>query len=229
MPETIPFIGAILGGFLPVFLWLWFWLREDRKHPEPAHLLALAFLAGMLAVAIVIPIQKSIQLIIVGGTLLFTAWSFAEEIIKYLLARATVLWRKDVDEPIDTVIYMVVVALGFAAAENTLFLLSPLAGQGIIETALTGNLRFVGATLLHVLSSAVVGLCMAFAFYKSQQVKRLAVVGGVILAALLHSAFNFLILNTPGEHLFKTFALVWLGVVVVLFLIEIVKRIHARR
>jgi RsiW-degrading membrane proteinase PrsW (M82 family) len=220
---------AALGGLLPVLLWLWFWLREDRAHPEPKSLLLLAFLAGMVAVAIVIPLQQGVAAVVTGVTLTYALWSTIEEVVKYALARITVLWRKEVNEPIDPVIYMIVVALGFAAAENTLFLLSPLAGNTMVANIITGNLRFIGATLLHVLSSAIVGVALALTFYKPRYVRQISAVIGVILAALLHSVFNFFILNTPSEHLLRTFAGVWVGVVALLAMIEIVKRLHRRR
>ncbi len=217
---------AILGGIFPALAWLWFWLREDATHPEPRRLIALAFFAGMVTVAIVIPIQKFVAPFIATQTLIFTAWSAIEEVTKYFAARVTVLWRREDNEPIDPVIYMVAVALGFAAIENVLFLLSPLAGNTATQALMTGNLRFVGATLLHVLSSAVIGVALALSFYKSRFVKHAYAIGGVILAILLHSAFNFLILNTAKEHILRTFGLVWLGLVVLLAVLEYIKRIH---
>lgn len=226
MPDLTTIIAAAAGGILPALAWLWFWLREDSKNPEPRRLIALAFLAGMVAVGIAIPIEKSVQPYLASQVLLFSAWSAIEEILKYAMARITVLHSKQNDEPIDPVMYMVTVALGFAAAENTLFLLSPLAGNTVAQTILTGDLRFVGATLLHVLSSAVVGLALALSFYKPKRVKRWYVLCGVILAAALHSTFNFLILNTPEEHLLRTFGFVWLGVIVLIAMLEYVKRIH---
>lgn len=228
MPEFASVALAIGGGFLPALLWLWFWLREDRAHPEPRQLILLAFIAGMFTVALVIPIQKGVGALVVGTTLTFILWSFIEEVVKFIVAAVAILWRRDVDEPVDMVIYMVVIALGFAAAENVLFLVSPLAGDGLVAGLLTGNMRFIGATLLHVLSSAVVGVCMGLAFYKPKRTRRLAALTGVILAAALHSAFNFLILNTPSAHIFRTFALVWLGILVLLAVIEIIKRMHRR-
>ena len=224
--EASSILVALAGGITPALLWLWFWLREDRAHPEPKRLIALAFIAGMVTVAIVIPLQKFAAVFIVGNTLIFIAWSFIEEIMKYASARVTVLKRCEANEPIDMVIYMVVVALGFAAAENTLFLLSPLAGDGFFETVLTGNLRFVGATLLHVLSSAVIGVALALSFYKPPKIKALYAFGGVILAAILHSGFNLLIINTRDEHLFRTFALVWIGVIGILGILELIKRVR---
>lgn len=144
------------------------------------------------------------------------------------MAYVAVLWRHEDDEPIDPVIYMIAVALGFAALENTLFLLSPLAGSTVLETIMTGNLRFVGATLLHVISSAAIGLALAVSFYKSRLAHGVYVICGLILASALHSGFNFLILSSPENQLFKTFAFVWVGVIVVLAAVEYAKRIHPR-
>jgi len=227
MTEITSILAAAAGGVFPALAWLWFWRREDA-HPEPRRLIALAFGAGMVGVALVIPIQKFAALFLVGTTAIFTAWSIIEEVLKYLLARFTVLSRREDDEPIDPVIYMVAVALGFAAAENALFLLSPLAGDTLPQTIITGNLRFVGATLLHVLSSAVIGVALGLSFYKSRGAKIVYAALGVILASVLHSAFNFLILNTPETDILRTFEWVWLGLIALLIVLEYVKRIHPR-
>ena len=228
MNELTSVGAAIAGGMLPALAWLWFWRREDSKHPEPRRLIALAFLAGMLAVLIVIPIEKFVGVYITDSTLMFTAWAIIEEVTKYVLALVTVLRRREDDEPIDPVIYMVTVALGFAAAENTLFLLSPLAGATALQTILTGNLRFEGATLLHVLSSAAIGVALAASFYRRRRVKRRYVAAGLILAAALHATFNFFILNTAENDLLRTFSFVWIGVVVLIAVLEFIKRLRPR-
>ena len=229
MDQFYPVLAAIAGGILPALAWLWFWTREDAKNPEPRRLLALAFLAGMITVAIVIPMEKYAATVIASQTLTFIAWSCIEEVMKFLAASATVLRNKADDEPIDPVIYMVTVALGFAAAENTLFLLSPLAGTTVMQTIITGNLRFVGATLLHVLSSAVIGLALGVSFYMKRRMKRRFVAAGVILACILHASFNFFILRTAEANLLQTFAFVWIGVVILLAALEFVKRLRPGR
>ena len=226
MGELGPILLATAGGVFPALAWLWFWLREDKAHPEPRRIIALAFLVGMITVGVVIPMQEFAAGFIAGQTLIFIVWSIIEEIMKFVMARATVLRSKQNDEPIDPVIYMVTVALGFAAAENALFLLSPLAGETFTQTVMTGNLRFVGAMLLHVLSSAVIGVALGLAFYKSKRTRRLYTLIGVILACLLHSIFNFLILSTAEEHLLQIFGLVWIGLIVLLAVLEYVKRVH---
>ena len=226
MTETQSLLIAIAGGIFPALAWLWFLLREDSAHPEPRRLIALAFIGGMITVAIVIPIQEYVQGFIVSQTILFTAWSTIEEVCKYLSARITVLWRREDDEPIDPVIYMITTALGFSAIENVLFLLSPLAGDTVFSTIETGDLRFVGATLVHILSSSLVGLALGFTFYKSKWVRRFATLIGVILAAALHSTFNFFILNTTPEETLHVLSFVWIGVIALLAVLEWVKRIR---
>ena len=220
--------AAMAGGVLPALAWLWFWLREDSKHPEPRRLIALAFLAGMVGVGIVIPIEQFVAAQIGMGTATFTIWSIIEECTKFALAYATVLRLRENDEPIDAVIYMVVVALGFAAAENTLFLLSPLAGVSALQEIMTGNLRFIGATLLHVLSSSAIGVFLGLAFYYTRTIKMEFALIGLTIASTLHAAFNYYILNTPEQDIFRVFGFVWLGIIVLLAVVEYIKRIQPR-
>ncbi|HUO49963.1 MAG TPA: PrsW family glutamic-type intramembrane protease [Candidatus Paceibacterota bacterium] len=226
MPEIASIALAITGGFFPSLAWLWFWLREDSEHPEPRRLIALAFFAGMLTVAVVVPIEEGVQPYLTTTVLLFSVWSAIEEICKYGAARLTVLWRRDDDEPIDPVMYMVTVALGFAAVENALFLFSPLSGGTVLSTIQTGDLRFVGATLVHVLSSAIVGMALSFTFYRSKMARRLAVFIGVILASTLHATFNFFILNAGPQETLAVLTFVWAGVIILLAVLEWIKRIR---
>jgi len=220
---------AIFAGFFPALAWLWFWLREDSEHPEPRRLIALAFFGGMVMVAVVIPIEEYAQSIIASQALLLVVWAAIEEICKYASARTLVLWRREDDEPIDPVIYMVTTALGFSAVENALFLYSPLAGGTFLSTIQTGDLRFVGATLVHVLSSAIIGVMLGIVFYdKRRWVRPFAVTIGVILAALLHGSFNFFILSAGPQQTILVLTFVWAGVIALLAALEWVKRFKPR-
>ena len=225
-------LAAIAGGLFPALIWLWFWLREDSKNPEPRRLIVLAFFAGMICVGVAVGAEKAVQpyLMTIGGEIMvFSGWSVIEELLKFFFAYATVLRRAEDDEPIDPVIYMITTALGFAAAENTLFLLSPSIAHTLMQGIETGNLRFVGATLLHVLSSSMIGVAMGFSFYASRTGKIIATTLGVILACTLHIGFNFFILNTRETEIMRVFVFVWIGVIVLLGMLEYIKRIHPRR
>src|SRR6185369_10738021 len=121
-PQTLFF--ALLGGLLPALLWLWFWLREDKLHPEPRQYLFLSFLLGMIAVFVALPLERYSQKIVLDGTLVLVAWAAIEESVKLAAAYFAGLDRKVCDEPLDPMVYLITSALGFAAMENTLFLIS---------------------------------------------------------------------------------------------------------
>lgn len=225
--ETIAYV--LLGGILPAMVWLYFLLKEDRRCPEPRSMIALALLAGFLAVPLVLPLERFLVHILPAGIPVIIGWAAIEETVKYLLAAIVVLWRRPVDESIDLVIYMLTVALGFAALENALFLIAPFAGGNLVEGLLTGNLRFVGSTLLHVVASATIGFALAFSFKANRVVRTLVASLGLILAIALHALFNFLIIDGSGSRTLLAFLLVWSGAVVLFAMFEVLKYIRYRK
>jgi protease PrsW len=209
---------AFLGGLLPALAWLFFWLLEDRCQPEPKRYIFFAFMAGMIAVPLVLPAEEFAAQYLTGFWLLLV-WAALEETFKFSAAYITALRRRVFDEPLDAIIYMVTAALGFSALENALFLLTPLYQGNPLHAVVLGDLRFMGATLLHTLASATIGFALAFSFYKSPRTRRWAAFGGVILATALHACFNFFILQGSTAML-GTFVLLWVSIVVVLLLME---------
>lgn len=216
------FAIAFLAGLIPALFWLYFWLKEDKAHPEPKFLIATSFFAGMLIVPLVFPLQQYAIERFSGDNLIFV-WVIIEEVLKFSAALIVVLWNKAVDEPIDTIIYMIAIALGFSALENALFIFNPLSDGNYIESFITGNFRFLGATLLHVLASGTIGIAMALSFYKRSFVKILSATGGLCLAIILHALFNFFIMDASGETVLGVFMFVWMGIVVLFLIFEKVK------
>jgi protease PrsW len=222
--QTTNVFLALTGGLIPALFWLWFWLREDDVHPEPKTLIVSSFLAGMCVVALVLPLQQfAVQRF--GGQDLVLVWVIIEEVLKYSAALIVVLWNKAVDEPIDAIIYMITIALGFSALENTLFIFNPLVAGHLAESLLTSQFRFLGATLLHILASGTVGASMAFAFYKSTRARILYATLGLCIAVVLHALFNFSIMHAGGEQLLSIFMFVWFGIIILFLVFEKAKRI----
>lgn len=217
---------ASAGGILPALVWLYFWLKEDARHPEPKRLIALAFVTGMFVVLPVLKLELYVLTHVDSATLRLTLWSAIEELGKFLAAYLVLLNRKEVDEPIDYVMYLVTVALGFAAIENTLFIFKPLSQGLMAASVITGNLRFIGATLLHVGTSAAIGIALAFSFYKNRARKHLYLLWGLILATLLHAAFNLTIITSGGKKSLLVASVVWVAIVGVLLLLEKIKKVH---
>lgn len=237
MSSAIALIFAACGGILPALVWLYFWLRED-EHPEPKHLIFISFILGMASVFIVLPFQFVIGNLLKDGQtiemlatisiplafVIVMLWASVEELCKYVASHVGKLRRYAIDEPLDWIIYMISTALGFAAMENTLFLINPLVEGDIAKSLATGNLRFVGATLLHVISSASVGVFLAFAFYKPKRVQVIYKSIGLLVAILLHTLFNLFIIIDEHSTLL-VFGMVWIAIIVLIIIIERIKRI----
>ncbi len=219
-------VYALLAGLLPTLLWLYFWLREDNLHPEPRSLITMSFIGGMLVVIVAIVLEKYASELIIDEKYKYIAWASIEEICKFIVVAIIALRSRYMDEPIDAMIYCITVALGFAALENALFILSPLENGEIAKGIITGNMRFVGATLVHVVSSAIIGFMIGITFYKSRLTKVLSLIIGVILAIVLHAGFNLSIINETVTNTLKVFGLVWVAVVILIMLFEEVKTIN---
>jgi len=221
--------GYVALSFLPPLVWLLFYLHQDR-HPEPKHLILFTFLAGVLAAAGAVVIE----LIFFGtppvfsglihtfapellaySTLVFIGVAAIEEYLKYVAVRLTVLDRPEFDEPIDAMIYLITAALGFAAIENVIFLVPAFESSFIGGFELTTN-RFLGANLLHALSSGIVGYALARHAFSPW--RRHAIVVGLVGATALHALFNYLIIAkdvVPQSLILLVLLLVLAGVVVV--------------
>lgn len=222
--DPITLVASLFFGTIPAFLWLKFWLREDKERPEPTGLLFLTFLAGMLSVLIVLPIQKFINNVFYDNATLIILWVATEEVLKLLAVLVIATRSSYADEPIDFPIYFITGALGFAALENALFLAYPIGLNDATVSILTGNLRFLGATLLHAVASGMIGLMLGLSFYKSRRIKVVAIFFGLILAVVLHSAFNFFIIESSGEEVLKIFSFLWIVTIISMLVFEKLRR-----
>ncbi len=226
--SPLTFFFILAAGILPAIFWLWFWLKEDDR-PEPRGMILLAFLAGGFCIPLVFWIESTLSGILVshgianGSWWHVTALAAVEEITKLAVAFAVTYHRRAFDEPLDWMIYLIAVAIGFSAFENTLFTLKSIAISGASIGLITASMRFIGATLLHVLSSSVLGGIVATAYYKARKYEVEHAAFGIIAATLLHTLFNFFIIQ--GDNALPVFALLWLSIILLLLFFERVKEI----
>ncbi|MFA6256790.1 MAG: PrsW family glutamic-type intramembrane protease [Candidatus Paceibacterota bacterium] len=218
-------LAFVFGGLIPSLFWLWFWLKEDEEHPEPAVLLAIVFAMGIATVVLVLPVQKFIDAHIGSYEGKLALWASAEEVLKYLAVLAVLYRTNNADHPIDWPIYMITAALGFATLENTLFLIKPIALSGATVALLTGQLRFVGSTLLHTVASGSLGIAIGMSMHSGRLTRTFSTILGFIVAIALHSAFNFFIIRNSGNDFMKVFAFLWVATILILLLFEKVRRI----
>ena len=249
-------IYAFLGGILPAIVWLVFWLKQDKEKPEPKIMIIIAFIGGIVAVFgslyfekicagidiknllsgdFLKPLLTWLQNIVIEEKIplnnLLVVIFFApiiEEFLKFIMGYFLVLRSKDDDEAIDPMIYMITVALGFAAIENMLFLIDPITKGSIANGILTGNMRFIGATLLHTISSVIVGMFIGFHFFNRKMSKFGWTITGLVCAIITHALFNFFMVGNAKESL-MALEIIWVAVIIVLLAFEKIKKIKLEK
>ncbi len=207
----------IIFGILPSFVWLLFYLRKD-VHPESNKTILMVFLSGML----IAPLVAFLECIPIGfdymGRLNCFFSSFCskvfshpldsllyfvlivgliEEIAKYLVVKFRILKHRELDEPTDLMLYMIIAALGFAAVENILILFQQGNNFILVNTLSASFFRFLGATFLHTLCSGTIGFFVAMSFCETKSRKWLFSLG-IGMAVLLHGLYNFYIMEGKG-------------------------------
>jgi len=96
--------------------------------------------------------------------------ALVEEVVKFLMTRLMLFKNKVFDEPIDAMIYLIVIALGFAFFENFLVVFDNYLNEiALLETIGVLVYRFIGANLLHVVSSGIIGFYWAKAIVLKNQ------------------------------------------------------------
>jgi len=231
MNEILNYPLYFFFAILPSLLWLNFYLKEDQR-PEPKSMVLKVFLFGMIFAILALFLemlliegiekirlsQKFIQIIKV-----FFMVALIEEFLKFLVVREVVFGSKELDEPIDCMIYMIISGLGFAATEN-LLLLFPLKGEVFGKLFQVSLLRFVSATFLHALSSGIVGFFIGISFRKKERLKLISL--GLFFATLLHGLYNFSIIEFEEKvGLFFSAILILISAYFVSILFKKIKRI----
>ena len=203
----MPYIFIFLG-LLPSFAWLIFFLKED-VHPEPKKMISRVFMAGALITFVAVGLQFLLRNILQSFQIneyhlvSFSFFGFIEETLKFLAAYLVVRKSPFFDEPIDAMIYMITAALGFAMVENIAIMFNI---KILSEAFSIITLRFVGATLLHALSSGLVGYYWAKGIISNRT--KLLVFKGIVFATLLHMVFNYLILSFKETLIYPTIFLI---------------------
>lgn len=216
----------IFSGVAPAILWLFFWLREDRFQPEPRGLLILTFIAGAMTVFLITPIEQFAMHIGIMGTERIFFFAAVEELAKFGVVFLIDFNSSYLDEPIDYAVYLITGAIGFAAMENVLFLLEPSLQDNISFVIETGMLRFLGATILHSVLAAILGIIIGFVFYKKRKTKFLFTVLGLGVVIILHTLFNYFIIKYVEINGFITLGILWLVTLFIIAMFEKVRRVN---
>ena len=191
----------IVFSVIPNFVWLYFYLKQD-PHPEPPPFLLIAFFLGVFSTMVALGAGLGLLSLIesmfdvakpvIQNSLwfMFLGVAFVEELAKFLMAFFLLRRNLIFDEPIDAIIYSIVIALGFAFVENIIYLVSvfnQFSGD-LSQVVYFVSLRFIGANFLHTLTSGLVGYFWAIGIVRRKNPQKLLF--GLFLATLIHGLFN---------------------------------------
>ncbi len=207
----IDFLIFITLGILPSLIWLFYFLEKD-KEPEPRLMILLVFILGIMGAVIASMIQEplrnyiysidtdsfsSLELTFINLFDSFFAVSLLEETTKFLsfFIAGSIFIGKELDEPVDFIIYMITAGLGFAAFEN--FLYFSTAPSEIVSELIF--LRFAITTFFHAIVAGILGYFIALSIRgKNYYIVFL----GLMVVSFFHTLYNVLIqLMTTSNNL----------------------------
>ena len=192
MPNPLIISLAILPGILLA----WWMMRQDKYEQENRWFLLLAFGIGML---ITVPAMwLETWLAELGfddpehfGKILFFAFigvALVEEALKAIGILVFPFFQPFFNEPIDGIVYTVMVGLGFATLENVLY-----ADRFGLETVI---LRAFTAVPAHAAFSVIMGFFIGKAKMEDSGKRWILFAQGIGLAVLVHGFYDFFILQS---------------------------------
>ena len=198
------FAALFALALAPALFWLWVFIRRDRA-PEPAWLLIRTFLWGAVMVVPAALLEAGIESAF-GVTVMFLAVGLIEESAK-LIAASSMLKHREFDEPIDGLVYGTAATLGFATLENALYMLS--GGAGLIL------LRGPISTLGHILFASAWGYALSVRKFSPN--RRWVIRKALLLAAGLHTTFNFLLFTAGSAAGLEWLLLPFVGLMILMW------------
>jgi protease PrsW len=208
MNNTLLLLAAATLPSMAIAYWIY---RQDHHESEPSRMLLWAFVCGCASTIPAIFLQSFFKHLENHDSLFNTAiFAFgvvglSEELGKYYLLRRFVYPQKDFNEPIDGIVYGVMVGLGFATLENVLYVLN--AGDNGFTTALA---RAFTAVPAHAAFGVLMGAYVGLAKFIPEKATIYTIIG-IGLAVFFHGAYDFFLMQQvyEGMAILAIFVLVW--------------------
>jgi len=187
------------AAVIPSLLLMWYFHSRDR-FAEPARVVWWVFGLGIVivipVVAVAWPLDAAIDGIkdplAYGLASAFLTAAIPEELFKFLVLWRYPLRHKEFDEPMDGVVYGVVVSLGFATFENVLYV----AGSGIA----TAIVRALTAVPAHAFFGAIMGYHAGRARLETRHRGRW-LLGAIAIPIVAHGLYDFPLLGVERAQI----------------------------
>jgi protease PrsW len=186
----LPLALALAPGIAIILFIYW----RDQYEREPLRHLVICFLLGMLSTVPAIIIQQTATPQVTQFFAEKSVWfyavfayavvGFSEELSKFLMLRWYAYPKKAFNEPMDGIVYSVMVSMGFATLENVGYVMRD---GGNLQVAL---IRMILSVPAHASFAIIMGYYVGLAKFNPAR-STLLMVKGVLLAAFLHGSYDF--------------------------------------
>jgi RsiW-degrading membrane proteinase PrsW (M82 family) len=191
----------LLLAILPPLLIAYYIYQKDKYDKEPKSLIIKSFLFGCLGIIPAIFLELFAEGMFNNLILyVFIGIALVEEGVKYFFLKKYLFNKPEFNEPMDGIVYAVMISLGFATVENIFYVFNH-PGQEM-NIAL---LRMFTAIPLHAVCGVILGYFVGLA--KFSENKRILLYKGLFFATLVHALYNYFLFLGQGL-IFSIIALV---------------------
>jgi protease PrsW len=208
LKRGIGMLGILLAGIAPGISLLCYFYLKDRYEPEPIFLVIRTFILGAILVfptAFIEYILETENIVNSSFERAFFSYGLLEELFKWFILLLTIYRSEEFDNPFDGIVYGTSVALGFATAENILYLKA------------NGLEYAFNRAALPVTSHSLFGILMGFYLSKAKfgtGIRWIFMTGSILIPSILHGIYNYILLKEESGIIgiipFMIF-LLWLG------------------
>ncbi len=182
---------------------------KDKYDREPKMILLKAFLLGCFSIVPAAAIELFLDNLLHFENIgiwnivikAFVIAGLTEELCKFAMLRFHAYRLPEFNEPFDGIVYAVFVGLGFATAENVMYVLD--GGVGI------GILRMFTAVPAHYAFAVIMGYYVGKAKFEPKN-RMLNMTRGVFYATFIHGAYDFFLMQKD----FPALAILTVGVLI---------------
>ena len=158
-------ILPLLLAIFPPILIAYYIYKKDKYEKEPRSLVVKSFLFGCVGVIPAIFLELFLDGVFPNLFLsVFLGIAFIEELVKYFFLNEYLFSKADFNEPMDGIVYAVMISLGFATVENIGYVLNH-PGQEI-NIAL---MRMFTAIPLHAVCGVILGYFVGLAKFSENK------------------------------------------------------------
>ncbi len=195
------YIALALAPGIAICMFIFY---KDVYNREPKLNLIVSFILGCVAIFPAIWFEQAFGYTIDGtvtGVAIFSyaIVGFSEEASKFLGLRFYAYRQKSFDEPLDGIVYSVMVSMGFATLENVMYVMKYAeAGQGLQ----VGIQRMFLSVPAHASFAVVMGYFVGKAKFNPAN-SLLIMLTGLLLAVFFHGTYDFFLFLPAYSHIGK--------------------------